>query len=114
MARRKKTNKDPLMTKHQWEAMQQAESRRQYREIEVAEDPDYESMGLEEYSGRVQQGTRDCVELLIGEAFNAADAAEKGDTIGAVKSGLVASAAGITIGYTVLQLLEAVLDSRRR
>lgn len=112
MARRKKTN-DPLMTKRQWEALRQTESR-QYREIEVAEEPDYDSMGLEEYSGRVQRGTRDCVELLIGEAFNAADAAERGDTIGAVKSGLVASAAGITIGYTVLQLLENVLGSRRR
>lgn len=114
MARRKKTTNDPLMTKRQWEALRQTESRRQYREVEVAEDPDYESMGLEEYSGRVQQGTRDCVELLIGEAFNAADAAEKGDTIGAVKSGATAGAAGFVLVYTFATIFEAVLGSRRR
>ena len=50
-------------------------------------EPDYENMGLAEFSGHVQATSQDCIKLGIDSGFKAAKAFERGNyTEGAVRT----------------------------
>ena len=106
MARRKKNPQ--LMTVAEWNRLQAQQQGRQRQEVE----PDYENMPLPEFGARVQDSMGDCTEITVSSMFDAANAFDKGDTIGGIKHTATAGAGVCVLLYGIATILGAAMGSR--